>query len=111
MTRLSGSRTVDGPLNRLFLWIVGARHGLRGSGQVVGARHGLPQRPGGAVADVVREQAVRERGEDVAAAHRVVARSLLGRRRVGLSRRVVRESTWATTTVWRHRSTDSFHRT
>jgi len=59
---------------------------------VVGARQGAPQVGGGGEALVVREQAVGERGEDVAAAHRVVARPLLGRRlRRGVAGRAVLE--------------------
>jgi len=49
---------------------------------VVGARQGAPQVRRGGKAMVVRQQAVGERGEDVAAAHGVVARPLLGRRGV-----------------------------
>lgn len=52
-----------------------------------------PERPGGGVAGVVREQAVGERGEHVAAADGVVALPLLGRLRGGAfaGRRVLGE--------------------
>ena len=44
-----------------------------GGVQVVGARQRTPQLRGRGEAGVLRKQAVGERGEDVAAAHRVVA--------------------------------------
>ena len=79
--------------------------------RLVGARHGPPQRPAGAVPDVDREQAVRERREDVAPAQPVVARPLLGFLGA-VGRGLVGEHVGDADGVEaeQHGATDSFHR-